>query len=344
MDTLHESTKRSEIGSVYPADETQQADKPKKLQDFFKNMNNNLSSLANLPENHDPFALTSQRQYSLRNCTLKMKSKIENPGNNQSDDEEVPLSESSYEIEKRKSSFRSKIAKKTKFLKGRNKGASKGYSRKSVASKLRCMPLESESEEETNSKNEGEPTFHESVLLNKLPHKLKDLTELQSDISLKLAKYKRIFFEEEQKHKTMKSEVPEFSIPISADVTTFNFDNLAKTQIKLTSQLFDVIMMDPPWQLSTSQPSRGVAIAYQSLNDDLISELPIQKLQTSGFLFIWVINAKYSITCKLMEKWGYTVVDEIAWIKKTVTGKIAKGHGFYLQHAKETCLVGVRVR
>jgi len=25
-----------------------------------------------------------------------------------------------------------------------------------------------------------------------------------------------------------------------------------------------------------------------------------------------------------------------------VNGKIAKGHGYYLQHAKETCLVGVK--
>jgi len=36
------------------------------------------------------------------------------------------------------------------------------------------------------------------------------------------------------------------------------------------------------------------------------------------------------------------VVDSINWVKKTVNGKIAKGHGYYLQHAKETCLVGVK--
>jgi mRNA m6A methyltransferase catalytic subunit len=36
------------------------------------------------------------------------------------------------------------------------------------------------------------------------------------------------------------------------------------------------------------------------------------------------------------------LVDEIAWVKQTVNGKIAKGHGYYLQHAKETCLVGVK--
>ena len=29
-------------------------------------------------------------------------------------------------------------------------------------------------------------------------------------------------------------------------------------------------------------------------------------------------------------------------MKQTCNGKIAKGHGYYLQHAKETCLVGVK--
>ena len=44
----------------------------------------------------------------------------------------------------------------------------------------------------------------------------------------------------------------------------------------------------------------------------------------------------------MMEFYGYKLVDEIAWVKQTVNGKIAKGHGYYLQHAKETCLVGVK--
>ena len=35
-------------------------------------------------------------------------------------------------------------------------------------------------------------------------------------------------------------------------------------------------------------------------------------------------------------------MDEIIWVKKTVNGKIAKGHGFYLQHGKESCLIGVK--
>jgi len=73
-----------------------------------------------------------------------------------------------------------------------------------------------------------------------------------------------------------------------------------------------------------------VAIAYDSLSDEVIQKLPLEKLQTDGFLFIWAINAKYYFSIKLMEHWGYKLIDEITWIKKTVNGKLAKGHGFYL--------------
>lgn len=36
----------------------------------------------------------------------------------------------------------------------------------------------------------------------------------------------------------------------------------------------------------------------------------------------------------------YRFVDDVTWVKKTVNRRMAKGHGYYLQHAKETCLVG----
>jgi len=47
-------------------------------------------------------------------------------------------------------------------------------------------------------------------------------------------------------------------------------------------------------------------------------------------LFIWVINAKYRFALEMLEHYGYKLVDEIAWVKQTVNGKIAKGHGYYL--------------
>ncbi|KAJ3108365.1 hypothetical protein HDU97_001490 [Phlyctochytrium planicorne] len=95
---------------------------------------------------------------------------------------------------------------------------------------------------------------------------------------------------------------PTYSVPICADVLTFDFAKLGETN------QFDVILMDPPWQLTSSNPSRGVVLGYHQLPDSAIEALPLHLLQTDGFLFLWVINSKYTKAFELFEKWGYTYV------------------------------------
>ena len=46
-------------------------------------------------------------------------------------------------------------------------------------------------------------------------------------------------------------QVPPHCIPIHANVTTYDWRPL------IASTQFDVIMMDPPWQLATANPTRG---------------------------------------------------------------------------------------
>jgi mRNA (2'-O-methyladenosine-N6-)-methyltransferase len=95
------------------------------------------------------------------------------------------------------------------------------------------------------------------------------------------------------------TQVPPLCIPIHANVITYNWTQL------ISQTQFDVIMMDPPWQLATANPTRGVALGYSQLSDDSISTLPVPQLQNNGFLFVWVINAKYKWTLDLFDKWGY---------------------------------------
>ena len=53
-------------------------------------------------------------------------------------------------------------------------------------------------------------------------------------------------------------QVPPHCIPIHANVMTYDWS-------KLSSLLqFDVIMMDPPWQLATANPTRGDTDIYQA--------------------------------------------------------------------------------
>jgi mRNA m6A methyltransferase catalytic subunit len=101
--------------------------------------------------------------------------------------------------------------------------------------------------------------------------------------------------------------------------------------------------MDPPWILSSVKQVRGVKTNYTTLNEnDILNNIPFDTIQQNGFLFIWVINAKYRFALHLFAKYGYKLVDELVWVKQTNRGKIAKGHGYYLQHAKETCLIGYK--
>lgn len=110
-----------------------------------------------------------------------------------------------------------------------------------------------------------------------------------------------------------------YCIPLSVNVVGYDFDKLVEAQLKhANGRLFDVITIDPPWQLSSANPTRGVAIAYSTLSDSQILDetvLPFMKLQTDGFLMVWVINAKYRLALELFEENEYTMVDELTWVK-----------------------------
>lgn len=49
----------------------------------------------------------------------------------------------------------------------------------------------------------------------------------------------------------------------------------------------------------------GVSLGYSQLTDEDIINMPIPKLQPNGYLFIWVINAKFEFTMDLFDRWGY---------------------------------------
>ena len=65
---------------------------------------------------------------------------------------------------------------------------------------------------------------------------------------------------------------------MSENVTALGYEALAATQQKNGGRLFDVITCDPPWQLSSANPTRGVAIAYSTLLDKDILNIPLDKI------------------------------------------------------------------
>lgn len=103
----------------------------------------------------------------------------------------------------------------------------------------------------------------------------------------------------------MNPEIPVGSRPIRADIRKFDFKSFIATEHSNGDGYFDVILMDPPWQLAGQAPSRGVSLLYDQLHDKLIEDMEVEVLQKDGLVFIWVINNKFVRALDMMEKWGY---------------------------------------
>ncbi|GEQ69216.1 hypothetical protein JCM33374_g2887 [Metschnikowia sp. JCM 33374] len=115
---------------------------------------------------------------------------------------------------------------------------------------------------------------------------------------------------------------------INCDVRYLPFNILGK---------FAAIISDPAWDIHMSLP-------YGTCKDSELLSLPMKELQDEGVLMLWVTGRSIEIGRRALEQWGYTVSDEMIWIKlnqlrKTiVTGRT----GHWLNHSKEHLLVGVK--
>jgi N6-adenosine-specific RNA methylase IME4 len=126
------------------------------------------------------------------------------------------------------------------------------------------------------------------------------------------------------------------SVAITADVRTFDWELLGRMA------QFDVVLMDPPWQIQGNQPTRGLDLTYELMETDEIAGMPIPKIQRKGLLFMWAVTSMLEHAVDMCAAWGYKIYKQIHWIKTTQRGSYAPSNGFYLTHAKETCLVAIK--
>jgi len=137
---------------------------------------------------------------------------------------------------------------------------------------------------------------------------------------------------------------PPLSIPVRADVLNFDWPKFQASQMKHGGRMFDVIVTDPPWTLATEKSTRGVALNYDQITDQkLINAVPwYDLLNDNGLIFMWVINAKMVYALGLLKDLGFKILENMSWLKMSQNRLFARGHGFYLQHAKEDCIVATK--
>ena len=100
---------------------------------------------------------------------------------------------------------------------------------------------------------------------------------------------------------------------------------------------FAVIVSDPAWDIHMSLP-------YGTCKDFELLSLPMHELQDEGLILLWVTGRAIEIGRQALQNWGYTIADEMIWIKLNqlkrtiVTGRT----GHWLNHSKEHLLVGIK--
>ena len=101
--------------------------------------------------------------------------------------------------------------------------------------------------------------------------------------------------------------------------------------------LAKVLMMDPPWMINSNVP-------YKTMTDEENLNLDVPSLQRDGYIFLWVTGRTMELGRECLKKWGYEKVDEIVWVKVDGTNCITRygKTGYFLNHSKEHCLVGVK--
>lgn len=127
-------------------------------------------------------------------------------------------------------------------------------------------------------------------------------------------------------------------ISIKHDVRTYNWEALG------ANIQFDVILMDPPWRIQVGKATRGVQLRYDQLPTNEIMAMPLHLVQKNGYCFMWVVASMVHVGIGMLNQWGYEVVYTINWVKVSKKGIYHASNGYYMQHDKETCLVGKKGR
>ena len=87
-----------------------------------------------------------------------------------------------------------------------------------------------------------------------------------------------------------------------------------------------------------------MSLPYGTCKDFELLSLPMHELQDEGLILLWVTGRAIEIGRQALQNWGYTIADEMIWIKLNqlkrtiVTGRT----GHWLNHSKEHLLVGIK--
>jgi len=107
---------------------------------------------------------------------------------------------------------------------------------------------------------------------------------------------------------------------------------------------FNAVLIDPPWSIS-------MALPFPSLRDAEIENLKIDRVLDRSrvcYVFLWATQRKTPLAREILQKWGTRArmrvkTHDLVWVKLNQLNRLVSAGrtGYYFNHAKETCVVGV---
>lgn len=98
--------------------------------------------------------------------------------------------------------------------------------------------------------------------------------------------------------------------------------------------LFDVVVIDPPWQDSPTSPG---------MTAKQVMDLQVETLSSKGFIFLWVNESFKNMGLACLSRWGYEFIDHLVWVKTLMGGKkvVLTDPGVFY-HSTQSCIVGYK--
>ena len=117
----------------------------------------------------------------------------------------------------------------------------------------------------------------------------------------------------------------------------------------VTLHKYNIICADPPWDMTyVKELENGYNVCdlpYLTMNNNDIMSLPVKYIVASdAILFLWLIDSRIPILCKLIESWGFQhkTVDFV-WHKALLDGTSQNPTlGTYTRKSCEFCFIGTR--
>lgn len=123
--------------------------------------------------------------------------------------------------------------------------------------------------------------------------------------------------------------------------------NVPDLFLNLPTTTFTTLVMDPPWRfrdrVAPGAPEDLKHFRYRTLSVSEIQSFPVQRLSSeNSHLYLWAPTQFLPDAWGIIGSWGFTVKQQLVWIKRAKNGGYRYGLGRYFRNVHETCLFAVK--